>query len=110
MRFACCTEEIEISGIRRCFESAKPGSVNLGLGQPDFDTPAHIKRAAIKAIEMGQCGYTSNCGVSIICGHIFKTVFLVYGISISEEYYLCIDKWCQSIKYPSFSSPLFSYP
>ena len=63
MRFARCTEEIEISGIRRCFESAKPGSVNLGLGQPDFDTPAHIKRAAIKAIEMGQCGYTSNCGV-----------------------------------------------
>ena len=62
MRFARCTEEIEISGIRRCFESAKPGSVNLGLGQPDFDTPAHIKRAAIKAIEMGQCGYTSNCG------------------------------------------------
>ena len=63
MRFACCTEEIEISGIRKCFESAAPGSVNLGLGQPDFDTPAHIKRAATKAIEMGQCGYTPNCGV-----------------------------------------------
>lgn len=63
MRFACCTEEIEISGIRKCFEAAKPGSVNLGLGQPDFDTPAHIKRAATKAIEMGQCGYTPNCGV-----------------------------------------------
>ena len=63
MRFACCTEEIEISGIRKCFESAMPGSVNLGLGQPDFDTPSHIKRAAIRAIEMGQCGYTPNCGV-----------------------------------------------
>lgn len=62
MRFACCTEAIEISGIRKCFEGAAPGSVNLGLGQPDFDTPEHIKKAAIRAIERGQCGYTPNCG------------------------------------------------
>ena len=53
MRFACCTEKIEISGIRKCFEGAAPGSVNLGLGQPDFDTPEHIKKAAIEAIEKG---------------------------------------------------------
>ena len=63
MRFASCTEKIEISGIRKCFEGAIPGSVNLGLGQPDFDTPVHIKKAAIRAIERGQCGYTANCGV-----------------------------------------------
>ena len=50
MRFASCTGKIEISGIRKCFEGAAPGSVNLGLGQPDFDTPEHIKRAAIEAI------------------------------------------------------------
>jgi len=62
MKFASCTEKIEISGIRKCFEGAIPGSVNLGLGQPDFDTPEHIKRAAIQAIERGQCGYTANCG------------------------------------------------
>ena len=63
MRFASCTEKIEISGIRKCFEGAAPGSVNLGLGQPDFDTPDHIKKAAIEAIEKGLCGYTPNCGV-----------------------------------------------
>ena len=63
MRFASCTEKIEISGIRKCFEGAAPGSVNLGLGQPDFDTPEHIKKAAIQAIEKGMCGYTPNCGV-----------------------------------------------
>ena len=63
MRFASCTEKIEISGIRKCFEGAAPGSVNLGLGQPDFDTPEHIKKAAIEAIEKGLCGYTPNCGV-----------------------------------------------
>lgn len=44
MRFAGCTRYIEISGIRKCFEGAPPGSINLGLGQPDFDTPDHIKK------------------------------------------------------------------
>jgi aspartate aminotransferase len=63
MRFSSCTREIEISGIRKCFEGAAPGSVNLGLGQPDFDTPEHIKKAAILAIQKGFCGYTPNCGV-----------------------------------------------
>lgn len=63
MRFASCTGKIEISGIRKCFEGAGPGAINLGLGQPDFDTPDHIKRAAIEAIERGQTGYTPNCGV-----------------------------------------------
>jgi aspartate aminotransferase len=62
MRFASCTGEIEISGIRKCFEGAGPGAINLGLGQPDFDTPEHIKIAAIKAIEKGFTGYTPNCG------------------------------------------------
>ena len=63
MRFASCTGKIEISGIRKCFEGAAPGAVNLGLGQPDFDTPDHIKKAAIEAIKKGFCGYTPNCGV-----------------------------------------------
>jgi len=63
MRFAGCTKKIEISGIRKCFEGAVAGSVNLGLGQPDFDTPEHIKNAAIRAIQRGQCGHTPNCGV-----------------------------------------------
>jgi aspartate aminotransferase len=54
---------IEISGIRKIFEAAGPGSINLGLGQPDFDTPQHIKDAAIKAIQEGKTGYTTNNGL-----------------------------------------------
>lgn len=43
MKFACHVEEIDISGIRKSFEGAGPGAINLGLlGQPDFDTPDHI--------------------------------------------------------------------
>jgi aspartate aminotransferase len=54
---------IEISGIRKIFESAGPDSINLGLGQPDFDTPQHIKDAAIRAIQEGKTGYTPNNGI-----------------------------------------------
>ena len=54
---------VELSGIRKFFQAAKPGSVNLTLGQPDFDTPQHIKDAAIDAIAKGYCGYTFNAGL-----------------------------------------------
>jgi aspartate aminotransferase len=54
---------IEISGIRKLFEAAGPGCNNLGLGQPDFDTPAHIKDAAIRAIREGKTMYTPNAGI-----------------------------------------------
>lgn len=54
---------INISGIRKMFEGAAPGSINLGLGQPDFDTPAHIKNEAIRVIEEGFTGYTGNMGI-----------------------------------------------
>lgn len=54
---------IEMSGIRKFFQKAKPGSVNLGIGQPDFPTPEHIKNAGIKAIEENLTGYTFNTGV-----------------------------------------------
>jgi aspartate aminotransferase len=55
--------KIEISGIRKIFESAGPDSINLGLGQPDFDTPRHIRDAAIRAINEGKTGYTTNNGI-----------------------------------------------
>ncbi|MFZ3383639.1 MAG: pyridoxal phosphate-dependent aminotransferase [Candidatus Methanoperedens sp.] len=55
-------KSIDISGIRKMFEGAGPNSINLGLGQPDFDTPLHIKDAAIEAIKKGLTGYTMNLG------------------------------------------------
>jgi aspartate aminotransferase len=55
-------KSIDISGIRRMFEGAGLDAVNLGLGQPDFDTPVHIKNAAIEAINNGLTGYTANMG------------------------------------------------
>jgi len=54
---------IDISGIRKMFEAAGPEAINLGLGQPDFDTPEHIKKAAIDAINQGFTSYTANLGI-----------------------------------------------
>jgi aspartate aminotransferase len=56
-------KSIDISGIRKMFEGAGPDAINLGLGQPDFDTPAHIKKAAIDAINKGFTSYTMNLGI-----------------------------------------------
>ena len=41
---------IEKSLIRQVFDRARPGSINLGLGEPDLLTPEVIRRAAVRAI------------------------------------------------------------
>ncbi len=50
--------------------------INLGIGQPDFKTPAHISEAAIKAIKDGEHGYTPSNGIlklrEAVSSHIFK--------------------------------------
>ncbi len=61
--FSQRVKSIDISGIRKMFEGAGPSAINLGLGQPDFDTPEHIKKAAIDAINKGFTGYTANLGI-----------------------------------------------
>jgi len=62
MKFSRRVQHIDISGIRKAFEAAGSDAINLGLGQPDFDTPEHIKHAAIRAIKDGFTGYTENKG------------------------------------------------
>jgi aspartate aminotransferase len=48
--------------IRRMFDAAPPGSINLGLGQPDLPTPEPMRLAGIRAIEDGHTRYTSTAG------------------------------------------------
>ncbi len=54
---------IEKSVIRQVFDRALPGSINLGLGEPDLPTPDVIRKAAVKAIVEEQNGYTSHAGL-----------------------------------------------
>ena len=52
------------SGIRKFFDivAQRKDVVSLGVGEPDFDTPWHISRAAVTALEDGATHYTSNLG------------------------------------------------
>jgi aspartate/methionine/tyrosine aminotransferase len=60
---------IPFSGIRKVFEEVHrreaegQSIVNLGIGRPDFDTPANIKEAAKKALDEGHVHYASNYGI-----------------------------------------------
>ena len=54
---------IEKSVIRQVFDRALPGSLNLGLGEPDLPTPDVIRRAAVRIIEEEQNGYTTHAGL-----------------------------------------------
>jgi len=76
---------IDLSGIRKIFEAAGPGSINLGLGQPDFDTPQHIKDAAIKAIQEGKTGYTTNNGLPELRAAISKKFKTENGIKYHPD-------------------------
>ncbi|HEV2800752.1 MAG TPA: aminotransferase class I/II-fold pyridoxal phosphate-dependent enzyme [Pyrinomonadaceae bacterium] len=54
---------IEKSMIRQLFDRARPGSINLGLGEPDLPTPEVIRRAAVRVIQDEQNGYTTHAGL-----------------------------------------------
>ena len=50
---------VERTLIRQIFDSAPPGAINFGLGQPDLPSPAPIKQAAVRAIEEDRAGFYS---------------------------------------------------
>lgn len=58
--------EIQPSGIRKFFDLAAEMKdvVSLGVGEPDFDTPWHIREEGIYSLEKGRTFYTSNAGLA----------------------------------------------
>src|SRR5437667_12768227 len=54
---------IEKSMIRKISDRAKPGSISLGLGEPDLPTPEVIRREAVRVIQEEQNGYTLQAGL-----------------------------------------------
>ncbi len=61
--FASRATHVELSGIRRMFERAPIGAINLGLGEPDFQPPPHILAALEKAIRSGRNKYGPTGGI-----------------------------------------------
>ncbi len=74
--------KIPRSGIRDFFEIVQSMSdvISLGIGEPDFVTPWHIREAAIYALERGKTGYTSNLGSPALRKEISRHVHEHFGV------------------------------
>lgn len=76
--------EIKPSGIRKFFDivSEMKDAISLGVGEPDFDTPWHIRDEGIYSLEKGKTHYTSNAGLMElrreICNYMYRKQGLTY--------------------------------
>ena len=77
--------QIEPSGIRKFFDivSEMKDAISLGVGEPDFETPWHIREEGIYSLEKGKTHYTSNAGLKElkeeICYYLKRRFHLDYG-------------------------------
>lgn len=77
--------EIQPSGIRKFFDivSEMKDAISLGVGEPDFDTPWHIREEGIYALEKGRTFYTSNAGLKElkeeICNYLDRRYQMHYN-------------------------------
>ena len=75
---------IKPSGIRKFFDivSEMDDAISLGVGEPDFDTPWHIRDEGIYSLEKGRTFYTSNAGLKElkveICNYLKRRFELEY--------------------------------
>ncbi len=86
-RIASHVRDIPRSGIRDFFDivSSRDDVISLGVGEPDFVTPWHIREAAIKALEQGVTSYTSNLGLSSLRKEISGYVNRITGTEYDPE-------------------------
>lgn len=70
------TRVMKPSGIRKFFDLAATteGAISLGVGEPDFQTPWPIRRAAITALEQGKTFYTANAGLADLRAEISRYI------------------------------------
>ncbi|MDR1721877.1 MAG: pyridoxal phosphate-dependent aminotransferase [Methanobrevibacter sp.] len=78
-------DAIELSEVRKMFEIADESAINLGIGEPDFDIPLHVKQAIVDGLENGFTHYTSNKGCIELREEISKKFKLDNSISVDPE-------------------------
>ncbi len=80
-------ENMPTSGIRKFFDvvSTMEGVISLGVGEPDFETPWHVREAAITSIEKGKTAYTSNQGMVPLRKAIADYLYEKYDIKYHAE-------------------------
>ena len=79
--------EIQPSGIRKFFDvvSEMPDAISLGVGEPDFDTPWHIREEGIYSLEHGRTYYTSNAGLKELKEEICRYLRRKFNLSYKES-------------------------
>jgi len=79
--------QISPSGIRKFFDllASVEGVISLGVGEPDFTTPWHIREAAINSMEKGYTMYTSNSGMPELRQELSRYLKDNYNLSYSPD-------------------------
>jgi aminotransferase len=80
-------QTIEPSGIRKFFDivSEMKDAISLGVGEPDFDTPWHIREEGIYSLEKGRTFYTSNAGLKELKEEISRYLSRRFRLSYSPD-------------------------
>lgn len=113
--------DIPPSGIRRFFDIAATMQdvISLGIGEPDFDTPAPIVQAGIESLQRGGTHYTSNSGIlelrEALAQHLQKLYGLTYNpanqilvtVGVSEALYLAMAALLDPGDEVIFAEPCF---
>ncbi len=79
--------KVKPSGIRKFFDiiNTMPEVISLGVGEPDYVTPQHIRQAGIRSIEACQTHYTSNYGTLALREEIAATLLRRYGLDYDPK-------------------------
>ena len=87
---------IRSSGIRKLFDLARTMSdvISLGIGEPDFDTPQHIREAAKRALDAGYTRYTPNAGFPDLREALSAKVAQVNGLDYTPQEVLVSGGGC----------------
>lgn len=74
--------DIKPSGIRKFFDivSEMKDAISLGVGEPDFDTPWHIRDEGIYSLEKGHTKYTSNAGLRTLREEVGNYLYRTQGV------------------------------
>jgi aminotransferase len=86
MKLSKTVENIKPSGIRKFFDivSEMKDAISLGVGEPDFETPWHIRDEGIFALEKGKTFYTSNAGLKDLRAEIANYIKRVQNVDYNS--------------------------
>lgn len=85
-------QTVEPSGIRKFFDivSEMKDAISLGVGEPDFDTPWHIREEGIYSLEHGRTFYTSNAGLKELKEEVAKYLSRRFSLTYDPRHEIMI--------------------